>query len=77
MNKFNTVAWVKDAKADQTAQVSRQVFVTVGYEIDGNMPTGMFVCNEGGRDITRDLIDGEYDLLITKAREYATAARPS
>lgn len=61
-HEFKTVAFVKD-----TAGISRQVPVTVAYELDGYKPLGLWVYDEAGADRTTEISEAEYDVLYSKA----------
>ena len=61
-HEFQTVAFVKDP-----AGITRQIPVTVSYELDGYKPLGLWVYDALDRDITCDMTEAEYDLLYSKA----------
>lgn len=62
MSEFPTKAWVKDP-----AGITRQIDVTVSYDLDGYKPIGLWVFDEAGADRTLDMTEAEYDILYAKA----------
>lgn len=66
MNELETVAWLKGAEGYHV-----QVPVVVCFELDGFRPLGLWVEDERGSDITTELEQSEYDLLVEKAERHA------
>ena len=64
-NELETVAWLK------TGNRHVQVPVTVCFELDGYKPLGLWVEDEHGADITTEIEQSEYDLLVEKAERHA------
>ena len=65
MQEFETVAWVKhDGRFAQAP-------VAVNYDLDGYRVIGLWIQDSDGKDITTEIEQSEYDLLVEKATRHA------